>query len=309
MTLVQLEYLLAVAEHGNFTLAAEKSHLTQPTLSMQIQKLEEQLGVKIFNRNTKPITTTSVGEKIVAQSKLILAEAQRMQDVVDYEKGVVGGAFSLGIIPTVMPTLLPMFLNTFVKKYSKVDLKIEEHTTENMIALIDEGHLDAGIVATPLKKDKLKEYPLFYEPFVGYVPPNHPLHKNKDLHIEDLEFADLLVLEDGHCFRNHVLNLCQLNRKNNPFDIKSGSFETLVNLSDEGLGMTLLPYLNTQTLPKEKHENLRYFPSPPPSREISLVYTSHQLKKPVLEALKKTISGVIRGAIAFDDVQIISPVS
>ena len=133
MTLTQLEYLCAVAEHGNFTVAAEKSFVTQPTLSMQVQKLEEQLGVRIFNRSTKPIKLTAVGEKILVQAKQIIAEAQRMRDVVDMEKGIVGGEFRLGIIPTVMSSLLPMFLNNFIKKYPKVDLKIEELTDRKSV--------------------------------------------------------------------------------------------------------------------------------------------------------------------------------
>lgn len=308
MTLVQLEYLLAVAEHGNFTLAAEKSHLTQPTLSMQIQKLEEQLGVKIFNRNTKPITTTTVGEKIVAQAKLILAEAQRMQDVVDYEKGVVGGAFSLGIIPTVMPTLLPMFLKTFIKKYPKVDLKIEELTTQNITKMLEEGHLDAGIAATPLGLDSILELPLYHEPFVGYIPEGNPLHAVEQIEIEDLNMTDLLVLEDGHCFRNHVLNLCQMNRiESNPFDLKSGSFETLINLADEGLGMTLLPFLHGNSLTDNKKKNLRFFPEPAPAREVSLIHSKNQLKLPIINALRSTVSSIIRGAIKFENIKIISP--
>jgi len=307
MTLTQLEYLCAVAEHGNFTVAAEKSFVTQPTLSMQVQKLEDQLGVRIFNRSTKPIKLTPVGEKILVQAKMIIAEAQRMKDVVDMEKGIVGGEFRLGIIPTVMSSLLPMFLTNFINKYPKVDLKIEELTTQNIVQRIQEGHIDAGIVATPLHKDKIKEYPIFYEPFVGYIPNGHKLHKNKEIEIEDLEFSDLLVLEDGHCFRNHVFNLCKIKQHNTSFGIKSGSFETLVNLADEGLGMTLLPYLITETLSEEKRKNLRYFPQPAPAREISMIYSQHQLKQPVIEALKKTINGVVRGAIQFENVQIIAP--
>jgi LysR family hydrogen peroxide-inducible transcriptional activator len=177
MTLTQLRYLLSVAEYGNFTLAAEKSFVTQPTLSMQIQKLEDELEVKIFNRNTKPIGLTAIGKTIVAQAKVILQEAQRMEDAVAQEKGSVSGTFRLGIIPTVMPTLLPMFLTNFIKKYPKVDLKIEEITTENICNLIDKGQLDAGIAATPLNREQLLEKPLFYEPFVAYLPKNKSILK------------------------------------------------------------------------------------------------------------------------------------
>jgi len=254
MTLTQLQYTLAVAKYGNFTLAADKSNVTQPTLSMQVQKLEEELGTLIFNRNTKPIALTSVGEKIIEQAKNIIEESQKMRYLIDQEKGVVEGEFRLGIIPTVMPTLLPLFLNTFLKKFPKVRLKIEELNTKNFTEQILDGRIDAGIGATPLDNVKLIETPLYYEPFVGYVPENHPLNKNKKLQITDLESSKILILEDGHCFRNQLINLCSINLIDYHFSIKSGSFETMMNLADEGLGMTLLPYMHTQSLSEKKQK-------------------------------------------------------
>ncbi len=308
MTLTQLQYTISVADQGNFTIAAQKSFVTQPTLSMQVQKLEEELGVTLFNRNTKPITLTEVGEKVVAQAKKIIAEAQRMNDVVALEQGVVGGTFRLGIIPTVMPTLLPMFLKTFIKNFPKIDLKIEELNTENITRQLVEGNLDAGIAATPLGNDQIIEKPLYYEPFVGYITNGHPLASIDHLEIEDLENTTLLVLEDGHCFRENVFNLCKINKSSNsPFDIKSGSFETLILLANEGLGMTLLPYLNTLQLNSENTANLRYFKEPEPAREISLIHSKNNLKTPVINALSETISSIIRGAIRFDNIKVISP--
>jgi LysR family hydrogen peroxide-inducible transcriptional activator len=297
-----------VAEFGNFTIAAEKCCVTQPTLSMQIQKLEEELGVKIFNRSTKPIILTDIGEKIIIQAKKITQEASRMDDIVSTEKGFIGGEFKLGIIPTVMPTLLPMFLNIFTKKYPKVDLKIEELTTVNITKLIREGHLDAGIAATPLGMDTIIELPLYHEPFVAYIPNTNPLKSLDQIEIDDLNSSDVLVLEDGHCFRNHVLNLCQMNSfSKNRFDLKSGSFETLIKLADEGLGMTLLPYLNADSLTTEKKKNLKFFPDPAPAREVSLIHSNSKLKLPVINVLKSTISSIIRGAIKFDHIKVISP--
>lgn len=307
MTLTQLKYLLSVAEHGNFTLAAAKSFVTQPTLSMQIQKLEEELGVKIFNRNTKPISLTAIGHTIVKQAKVILQEAQRMEDAVAQEKGSIAGSFRLGIIPTIMPTLLPMFLTNFIKKYPKVDLKIEEITTENICQLIHKGQLDAGIAATPLGKENILEKPLFYEPFVAYLPQNHHLLKQDSIAVEDLNHNNILVLEDGHCFRDHVLNLCPTSNTTKGFGLKSGSFETLINLANQGLGMTLLPYLHTLDLNEQQKRQLLNFPEPAPAREISVIHSKNQLKLPVIDALRNTILGVVRGAIAFDNVQIIAP--
>ena len=307
MTLTQLQYTLAVAKYGNFTLAADKSNVTQPTLSMQVQKLEEELGAIIFNRNTKPIVLTAVGEKIIKQAKNIIEESQKMRYLIDQEKGVVEGEFRLGIIPTVMPTLLPLFLNTFLKKFSKVRLKIEELNTKNFTEQILDGRIDAGIGATPLNNFKLIENPLYYEPFVGYVPENHPLYKNKKLQINDLESSKILILEDGHCFRNQMINLCGINLIDYKFSIKSGSFETMINLADEGLGMTLLPYMHTQSLSSKKQKNLRYFEDPAPAREISLIYSKAKLKLPIAFALNKVIDGIIRGTIQFENVKVIAP--
>ncbi|WP_299434793.1 LysR substrate-binding domain-containing protein [uncultured Maribacter sp.] len=311
MTITQLQYVLAVAEHQNFTLAAQKSFVTQPTLSMQVQKLEDELDILIFDRSKKPITITEVGKKIVEQAKNIVNEAERIKDIVDQEKGFIGGDYTLGIIPTIMPTLLPMFLKAFINKYPKVNLIIKEQSTENLIRNIQDGHIDAAIAATPLEVEFIKERPLYYEPFVGYVPNNHRLKNLDNLKPEDLSINDILLLQDGHCFREGVINLCKASKNYNEehFQLQSGSFETLVNLSDEGLGMTLLPYLNTLSLDEVKKAKLKYFDAPSPAREVSLIYHKSELKIQITEALRDVISGIVRGAIAFQDVKIISPIS
>ncbi|WP_318309054.1 LysR substrate-binding domain-containing protein [Flagellimonas crocea] len=311
MTITQLQYVLAVAEHKNFTLAAEKSFVTQPTLSMQVQKLEDELDVLIFDRSKKPITITEVGKKIVAQAKNIVAEAERIKDIVDQDKGFIGGDYTLGIIPTVMPTLLPMFLNAFIKRYPKVNLIIKEQSTNTLIKNILDGHLDAGIAATPLEIEFIKERPLYYEPFVGYVPKGHRLAPKDMLTTDDLDVSDILLLQDGHCFREGVINLCKTSKSSygEQFKIESGSFETLVSLADEGMGMTLLPYLNTQHLDTGKKMNLKSFQQPTPAREISLIYHKSELKIQITDALRDLISSIVRGAIAFQDVKIISPLA
>ena len=309
MTITQLQYVLAVAEYRNFTLAAEKCFVTQPTLSMQVQKLEDELDVRIFDRTKKPISITEAGEKIVLQAKNIVNEAARIKDIVDQEKGFIGGTFRLGMIPTVMPTLLPMFLKTFIDRYPKVELIIKEQNTEAIIKNLREGHLDAGIAATPLAKDFLVERPLYYEPFVAYVPPGHRLAGADRLKPEDLDLNDILLLQDGHCFRDGVINLCKGSGQGNPerFQLDSGSFETLVHLADESLGMTLLPYLHTRVLDEKRTKHLKYFQDPPPAREVSLIYHKKELKHQISKALREVIAAIVRGAITFQDVQIISP--
>jgi LysR family hydrogen peroxide-inducible transcriptional activator len=311
MTITQLEYVLAVAEHQNFTKAAEHRFVTQPTLSMQIQKLEDQLDVLIFDRSKKPIELTEVGKRIVAQAKNIVNESHRIQDIVDQQKGFIGGEFKLGIIPTVMPTLLPMFLKSFIKKFPKVKLKIEELTTEEIISRLNDGHLDAAIAATPLESDTIKERVLFYEPFVAYIPENHRLKHKKNIEVADLDLEDMLLLEDGHCFRDGVINLCKTfkAKQDETFQLESGSIETLVRLSDENLGMTLLPYLHTLELSDKQKQNLHYFTEPSPAREVSLIFHKSELKMHIIDALKDNIASIIRGAIAFQNVQIISPLS
>lgn len=311
MTITQLHYVLAVAEHQNFTKAARYCHVTQPTLSMQVQKLEDELNVQIFDRGKKPIELTAVGTKIVAQAKNIVAEAERINDIVDQEKGFIGGEFKLGMIPTVMPTLLPMFLKTFIKHFPMVKLKIEELNTDELIDRIHEGHLDAAIASTPLRMSTIKERVLFYEPFVGYISPNHRLKEKTAIEISDLDINDMLLLEDGHCFREGVLNLCKTlkEQKKETFKLESGSIEMLVKLSNEGMGMTLLPYLNTLDLKLTEQKNLRFFKKPPPAREVSLIYNKNELKIQIIEAIHRTISGIIRGAIKFQDVEIISPIA
>ena len=309
MTITQLKYTLAVAEHGNFTTASEKCFVTQPTLSMQVQKLEEELGVTIFNRSTKPLQVTEVGEKVLNQARKIIEESTRMNDVISEEKGVIGGTLKVGIIPTVTSTLLPLFLNIFTKKHKNVDLKIEEFNTETIVQKLEDNSIDCAIAATPLKNEKVIERPLYYEPFVAYVPKHHSLSGNKYLEIDDLTNGDLLILQDGHCFRNQVLNLCSLEDLNKQYELKSGSFETLINLSNNGPWMTIIPYLHSNNLSPKNIENVIPFQDPAPAREISMIYSKSQLKLPVINALMSNISSVIRGQIKYNDIKIMSPVS
>lgn len=309
MTITQLRYVLAVAEYRNFTTASEHCFVTQPTLSMQIHKLEDELEIQIFNRNKKPIEVTEVGKKIVEQAKTIVNESSRINDIVQQEKGYIGGEFKLGIIPTIMPSLLPLFLKNFNKKFPKVELIIFELTTEEIIQKIKDGHLDAAIAATPLQEDMLKELPIYYEPFVGLLHEGHRLFNQKELTPDDLSAEDLLLLEDGHCFKESVLNICSslALKETKKFSLQSGSFDTLIKLTREGLGMTLLPYLNSMDLTKKDQKLIREFKNPHPAREVSIIYHKAGLKLQIINALKEEISNIIRGVIAFNDVSIVSP--
>jgi LysR family hydrogen peroxide-inducible transcriptional activator len=308
MTITQLKYCIAVAEYRNFTTAAQHVYVTQPTLSMQIQKLEQELDLKIFDRTQKPIGLTAVGEKIIQQAHLIVAESDRIQDVIQQEKGVIGGNFKLGIIPTVMSTLLPLFLQTVLKAYPKLILEIEEMPTQQIIENLEKGTLDAGIAATPLDYDHILEKPLYYEPFMVYAPTHSKLNKEKSIIADMLKNEQVLLLQDGHCFRNSALNICKIKHEVPlPFEIKSGSFETLVQLAEEGLGITLLPYLQARKLSDRQQVNLKSFKTPEPAREVSMIYHQRKLKLHIVEALHDKIRAIIRGAIVYEDIKIIIP--
>ncbi len=308
MTIAQLKYLLAVAKHLNFTKASQECHVTQPTLSMQIQKLEDELGILIFDRNKKPIKITEIGGKIIEQAKTIVNESSRINDLVQQEKGYIGGVYKLGIIPTIVPTLLPMFLKTFLKKYPEIELEIVEIPTEKMIEALLDGKIDAGIAATPLEEEKIVERPLYYEPFIGFIPETHRLFQKKELDEQDLDVKDILLLDEGHCFRDNILNICRLlSDEKQDVELNIGSFETLIKLSKDGLGMTLLPYLQTEDLCEKDRKYLRNFKKPEPAREVSLIHSKDIFKKNITDALFKTIKGIVKGAIEFYDVKIISP--
>ncbi|MBT8261045.1 MAG: hydrogen peroxide-inducible genes activator, partial [Bacteroidia bacterium] len=180
-----------------------------------------------------------------------------------------------------------------------------------IIQRIKDGNLDAAIAATPLENVSIKERVIYFEPFVAYIPKHHKLYSESKIDANDLEIEDMLLLEDGHCFRDGIINLCKTLKQSGEehFQLESGSIEMLIKLANEGLGMTLLPYLHTIDLNDKQKENLRYFNEPTPAREVSLIYNKSELKMQIIEALQGVISGIIRGAIAFQNVQIISPLS
>ena len=291
MTLIQLEYIVALDALKHFAKAAEHCHITQPSLSMQVRKLEEELGVQIFIR-TNPVTTTETGQIVIDQAKKILAEARMMQQLIQQEKNIVAGNLKIGIIPTLAPYLLPQFLQVFIKKYPQVRLSIHELTTETIARQLKNGSLDTGIMATPLDIPELKEEFLFNEEFVAYVSRKEKLFNKKYLLPDDINVQSMWLLEEGHCLRNQVMNLCALQRDasiENHFDYAAGSIETLKHFVDKNGGITLLPELATYDMTSAKKNMLRYFKSPAPVREISLVTLKTFTKTRLINILKDTI--------------------
>jgi len=291
MTIPQLEYIIALNTTRHFSKAAKLCFVTQPTLSMQIQKLEAELGLEIFDRSRQPVKPTPTGEEIIAKARQALNTLKHIPEIVEASKGQLSGVFRLGIIPTIAPTLLSRFLRKFVQQYPMVKLEIEDMQTSNLVEAVRNDRLDAGIAAVPLKETGIREEHLYFEPFVAFVPPHHPLEDDEFILQTELDVNDILLLQQGHCFRNNIINLCGKPRKEtHTLTLNSGNFETLVRLSKKGFGMTLLPYLTAMGLSKNDRMRVKPLDDPKPSREVGLIYSRSQVKKRMLEALKETIS-------------------
>jgi LysR family hydrogen peroxide-inducible transcriptional activator len=293
MNLQQLEYIIAVDTHRHFVTAAEKSFVTQATLSMMIKKLEDELEVKIFDRSKQPVVPTQIGEKLIRQARIIVGEAARLKEIVKETSGEISGELHVGIIPTLAPQLLPLFLSSFLKKYPAVQLRISEITTEQIILQLQQNTIDAGLLATPLHKTDIMEEPLFYEQFVVYGSPSEKkLMSKKYLLAEDIDINKLWLLEEGHCLRSQIINLCELKKKEkavHQLDFESGSIDTLKRMVDINEGITILPELSVNNLSAKEKKNIRYFKSPAPVREISMVSYRYFVKRNLLDALKKEI--------------------
>jgi LysR family hydrogen peroxide-inducible transcriptional activator len=298
MTLTQLKYIIAVDRYRHFATAAEKSYVTQPTLSMQIHKLEEELGITIFDRSKSPVIPTEIGEKIIAEAKKIIKKSKHIEDLATLNDDELRGTFRIGIIPTVAPYLLPLFLRNFRKKYPDVRLIFEEVVTDKLLDLLNQDHLDIGIIATPADRGNIFEEDLYYEPFLGYVSEDHPLAKKDRLSVDDLEVTNLWLLNEGHCFRDQTVKLCKKFRKNkldNPkIEFESGNLETLKQLVEQNFGMTLLPYLAKNQINAQcAKAHLREFDDPVPRRKVRIVYGREYLKKNIIEAFKKEVMASI----------------
>ena len=287
MNIQQLEYIVAVDTHRHFGKAAKACFVTQPTLSMMIQKLEDSLESKIFDRSKKPVIPTEIGQLIIAQARKILRETKELQELVQRQKGIIEGKMNLGIIPTIAPYLVPLFIRSFLNRYPGVRLKISELTTAQIISGLKKGELDAGILVTPLQNPSIREQPLFYEPF--WVYSSH-VYKKQYLLPSDIDPNQLWLLEEGHCLRSQILNLCELRKQaNNLLQYENGSIETFKRLVEKEKGITILPELSTLSLSKKQRKFLKPFKSPRPIREVSLVTHRDFIKKGLIQVLTEEI--------------------
>jgi len=292
MTIVQLEYIVAVDTYRSFVAAAEKCFVTQPTLSMQIQKLEDTLGVKLFDRSKQPVTPTEIGIDIIAQARILLSESEKIKEIITDRQKELSGELKVGIIPTISPYILPKILNGFVHKYPQVKLIVWEQTTENIIQQLKLGTIDCGILSTPLHETALLEIPVFYENFVAYTSKSSKLYKKKSINPDDIDMEEIWVLNEGHCMREQVLNICQRRKATQGFkhfEYNTGSVETLKRMVDQNNGATILPELALSDLTDKQMDRVRYFKTPEPAREVSIVIQKNYLKRRMIDALKAEI--------------------
>jgi LysR family hydrogen peroxide-inducible transcriptional activator len=291
-SLTQLEYLVAVEKHRHFGKAAKACAVSQPTLSMQIQKLEEEYGITFFDRSKQPILLNPEALALIEQAKVILREFGKLEHMTLDSAEELSGEFKVGIIPTVAPYLLPRFLESFATTYPRVELRIRELTTPQIVDALDRDEIDAGIMATPMDIPTLDERPLYYEPFYVYSSKTHPLSKLKAITEEDLTTNGIWLLTEGHCLRSQILKLCATRKTTGVFknvSLESGSMDMLIELIDAGHGFTLLPAMATHRIPKENRAQLKEIKSPIPTREISLVYRRSQYKQNLLKAMSESI--------------------
>lgn len=296
ITLVQLEYVVAVDSYRHFATAAEHCFVTQPTLSMQIKKLEDDLGIKIFDRTKQPVVPTDIGKLFIDQARKALAESGRLNELVKSHLGIVSGELRLGIIPTLGPYLLPLFAGTFKKKFPEVTLHIEEIVTESIAEKLRTDQLDAGIFVTPFDDPGIIEQALFYEEMLIYAHQGHSLLQKPLIEVADLNSPDIWLLNDGHCFRSQVINLCELtpgSRQELPFDLEGGSLETLMRIIRREGGFTIIPELTANELGMEERSSLARFSGQIPLREVSLCYSRNYVKYNLLQRLGETITACV----------------
>ncbi len=292
MTITQLEYILSVEKYRHFGKAAKACAVTQPTLSMQLQKAEEELGVMLFDRSKNPILPTQEGIKIIEQARHVIREYKKIFSIIDAAQYEVRGEFRLGVIPTLAPYLIPLFAGDFVKRYPEVKLTIEEFKTEEIIELLGRDELDAALLVTPIVGEAFIERVLFHEPFSIFAATDHNLLKKAKVKAGDLDPTDVWLLNEGHCFRQQVLNICKISQDGSLHDnlkFESGNLETLKNMVLHSNGYTLLPKLAVMNLSSEDRKHVREFHNPIPTREVSLVHNRIFLKEKIITALEAIV--------------------
>lgn len=295
ITLQQLRYIVAVDRHRSFREAAHSCHVSQPALSAQIKKVEEMLGVVVFDRTRQPALATEVGARIVAHARVVIEQVDQLGSIVR-GSDEIAGSYRLGIIPSLVSSLVPAFLSTFLRDHPRIELDIVEVKTEELVRRLREGALDGGIAAVPLDVTPLTERVIFHEELYAYLPPNHPLAERERIRQADLVDEEVWLLREGHCFRTQVLHLCSADgrRPRSLPNFDPDTFDTLVRLVDEGIGLTILPELVARALPAQRRaKQLRPFTAPAPVREIGMVLARDALRKDTSDAVFETLRAAL----------------
>ena len=291
-TVSQLEYAIAVDTHRHFGRAAKACHVTQPTLSAQLMKLEEEINVVLFDRSVQPIRPTTEGVAVIAQARIVVSEFQKIKVIADGMEAEIAGTLVIGVIPTISSYLLPLFLESFAEEYPKLQIEIREMTTTSIIEALERELIDVGILALPIEAAGMDAITLFDEPFYLYVHSEHPLASRKQVTAKDMDPRDMWLLEEGHCFRNQVLAFCKLGgkrEKSGNIRFESGSLETLKRLVARGVGYTLVPHLAAGEDDDRGDVAVIGFAAPQPAREVGLIFRRSQLKRRALDALAEQI--------------------
>lgn len=288
MTLQQLEYVIALDAYRHFVTAAEKCFVTQPTITLQLKKLEDEIGIQIFDRSKTPLEPTTTGKSIIAKAHNIITEVRQLKEMVNEERDNLKGRFRIGVIPTVSPYIIPQFTGGFMNNYSNTILEIEEMQSEAIIEAIEKDKIDIGILVTPINESFIREIPLYNEPFIYYgeLQSNKTVISTKEVEGQ----TGLWLLNSGHCFRNQVLNICNSTNDHNNIHFKSGSIDTLMKMVDNYGGFTLIPELASNA--KNTSKTIA-FQEPKPTREVSIIVHKGFAKEALINALRKEILAII----------------
>jgi LysR family hydrogen peroxide-inducible transcriptional activator len=292
MTINQLEYVISVDNYRHFVTAAEKCYVTQPTLSMQIQKLEEELGISIFNRRIQPVIPTNTGKEVIEQARIVIREFNKINEKVKMLKNEIKGQLKVGIIPTLASYLLPLFMKKFTKSYPEIELIVDEFVSEEIVQLLRKDMLDVGILSTPLKETDIIEIPLFYEKILVFIDNQHQLSTKENIKVKEIPVNDLWTLSNKHCFNTQVINLCKKNKsrgKKLNFIYQSGSFENLMKFSEITHQLTLIPELLLTSINEDKRKMVKEIIEPVPAREIGIVVHKSFVKEHIISILKEEI--------------------
>ena len=290
MTLTQLTYALQLAKNLNFKRAAEQLSISQPALSIQIQKLEDEIGIKLFNRTGSPLEVTADGELFLIRAQEIVTQAKKLENFVSELKQNFTGTLEIGIIPTLAPFLVPLFSQSIQHEYPDLQLIFHEQLTEHVVNNVRNGELDVGIISTPIQVYGIQSIPLFYERFYIYASENNSKHTT-EIKVKDINYDELWLLDEGNCFRDQINDFCDLKsiRKGKKFIYHSNSIDALIRMVDSRGGMTILPELTTLSLNGAQEDNLKTISGKPKAREIGMIVTSNHDKGRYIKLLEKHI--------------------